>query len=196
MPKRVAIYTRVSTDSQTTENQRRELEAVAARSGWEIVGLFEDAGISGAKGRDQRPQFNALCKGATRREFEMVMAWSVDRLGRSLQDLVTFINELAAVGCDLYLHQQALDTSTPSGRAMFQMCGVFAEFERGMIRERVTAGLSRAKAQGKILGRPKAKTDVEDRIRALHDGGNGMGKLKIAKTLGIGVSVVQRVLAI
>lgn len=195
MPKRVAIYTRVSTDSQTTENQRRELGAVAARSGWEIVGLFEDAGISGAKGRDKRPQFDALCKGATRREFDLVMAWSVDRLGRSLQDLVAFINELSAVGCDLYLHQQALDTSTPSGRAMFQMCGVFAEFERGMIRERVTAGLNRAKAQGKTLGRPKANADVEDRIRTLHDGGNGMGKLKIAKTLGIGVSVVQRILA-
>lgn len=195
MPKRVAIYTRVSTDSQTTENQRRELEAVAARGGWDIVHVFEDAGISGAKGRDKRPQFDALCKGATRREFEMVLAWSVDRLGRSLQDLVAFSNELAAIGCDLYLHQQALDTSTPSGRAMFQMCGVFAEFERGMIRERVAAGLSRAKAQGKTLGRPKVCTPIEDRIRELHGGGTGMGKLKIAKTLGIGVSVVQRVLA-
>lgn len=194
MPKRVAIYTRVSTDTQTTENQRRELQAVAERSGWEVAGLFEDAGISGAKGRDKRPQFDALCKGATRREFDMVLAWSVDRLGRSLQDLVAFINELAAVGCDLYLHQQALDTSTPSGRAMFQMCGVFAEFERGMIRERVAAGLSRARAQGKTLGRPKINADTEARIRALHDGGLGMGKLKIAKTLGIGVSVVQRVL--
>ena len=194
MPKRVAIYTRVSTDSQTTENQRCELEAVAHHCKWEIVSVFEDAGISGAKGRDKRPQFDALCKGAIRRDFDMVMAWSVDRLGRSLQDLVTFMNELSAVGCDLYLHQQALDTSTPSGRAMFQMCGVFAEFERGMIRERVAAGLNRAKAQGKTLGRPKVNTDVEARIRALYDGGTGMGKLTIAKTLGIGVSVVQRVL--
>jgi DNA invertase Pin-like site-specific DNA recombinase len=194
MPKRVAIYTRVSTDSQTTENQRRELEAVAARCGWEVANVFEDAGVSGAKGRDKRPQFDALCNGATRREFDMVLAWSVDRLGRSLQDLVAFINEMAAVGCDLYLHQQALDTSTPSGRAMFQMCGVFAEFERGMIRERVAAGLSRARAQGKTLGRPKTSRDIEVRIRDLHDGGKGIGKLKIARTLGIGVSVVQRVL--
>ncbi|MCR6631398.1 MAG: recombinase family protein [Magnetospirillum sp.] len=193
MRKRVALYTRVSTSGQTTENQRRELEAVAARSGWDIVHVFEDSGISGAKGRDKRPQFDAVCKGATRREFDMVMAWSVDRLGRSLQDLVAFINELAAVGCDLYLHQQALDTSTPSGRAMFQMCGVFAEFERGMIRERVAAGLGRAKAQGKTLGRPKAGAEVEARIRKLH--GGGMGKLKIARTLGVGVSVVQRILA-
>jgi len=193
MSKRVAIYLRVSTDSQTTENQRRELEAVAERSGWQVVQVFEDAGVSGAKGRDKRPGFDALLKGATRRQFDMVVAWSVDRLGRSLQDLVGFMNELNAVGCDLYLHQQAVDTSTPSGRAMFQMCGVFAEFERGMIKERVNAGLSRAKAQGKTLGRPKTGGETEDRIREMH--GGGMGKVKIAKTLGVGVSLVQRVLA-
>src|SRR6201988_5020702 len=143
--KRVGIYIRVSTDGQTTENQRRELEAVAARSGWEIVGFYEDAGISGAKGRDKRPGFDRLLKDATARKINMIAAWSVDRLGRSLQDLVGFLNELQALGCNLYLHQQALDTSTPSGRAMFQMCGVFAEFERSMIRERVTAGLARAR---------------------------------------------------
>jgi DNA invertase Pin-like site-specific DNA recombinase len=193
--KRVAVYLRVSTDSQTTDNQRRELEAVAERSGWQVVQVFEDAGVSGAKGRDKRPGFDALCKAATRRQFDMVMAWSVDRLGRSLQDLVGFMSELNSVGVDLYLHQQAVDTSTPSGRAMFQMCGVFAEFERGMISERVNAGLSRAKAEGKVLGRPKSSGDVEGRIRELRDSGNGMGKVKIAKTLGIGVSVVQRVLA-
>lgn len=192
MTKRVAIYLRVSTDSQTTENQLRELEAVAERSGWLVVQVFEDAGVSGAKGRDKRPGFDALCKAATRRQIDMAMAWSVDRLGRSLQDLVSFMNELSAVGCDLYLHQQAVDTSTPSGRAMFQMCGVFAEFERGMIRERVNAGLKRARAQGKALGRPKASSKVEARIRDLR--ASGMGKVKIAKTLGVGVSLVQRVL--
>ncbi len=192
MTKRVALYLRVSTDSQTTDNQRRELEAVVGRMGWEIAGVFEDAGVSGAKGGDKRPQFDALCKAATRRQFDMIMAWSVDRLGRSLQDLVAFMNDLQASGCDLYLHQQALDTSTPSGRAMFQMCGVFAEFERGMIRERVKSGLERVKAQGKILGRPKAGADVEARIRALKAEGKGI--LKIAKEVGCGVSVVQRVL--
>jgi hypothetical protein len=122
--KRVGIYIRVSTDGQTTANQRRELEAVAARSGWEIVGIYEDAGISGAKGRDRRRGFDRLLKDATARKIDMVAAWSVDRLGRSLQHLLGFLNELQALGCDLYLHQQALDTSTPSGRAMFQMCGV------------------------------------------------------------------------
>jgi DNA invertase Pin-like site-specific DNA recombinase len=191
--KRVAIYLRVSTNGQTTENQRRELELVAKRSGWEVVSVYEDSGISGAKGRDQRPGYDALLKDATRRNFDMIAAWSVDRLGRSLQDLVGFLTELQSVGCDLYLHQQALDTSTPSGRAMFQMLGVFAEFERCMIRERVNAGLARAKERGTVLGRRRTRSAVEDRIRALR--AEGMGIIRIGKTLGIGTSVVQRVVA-
>src|SRR5215467_5816128 len=99
--KRVGIYLRVSTDGQTTENQRRELEAVAARSGWEIVEIYEDRGISGSKGRDQRPAFDRLLKDATARKINMIAAWSVDRLGRSLQHLVSFLGDLQAVGCDL-----------------------------------------------------------------------------------------------
>jgi len=192
MTKRVALYARVSTDGQTTDNQVRELEAVAERMQWEIVARHVDHGISGAKGRGKRPAFDALCKGATRREVDMIMAWSVDRLGRSLQDLIGFMSELQAVGCDIYLHQQALDTSTPAGRAMFQMCGVFAEFERGMIRERVNAGLARAKAQGKTLGRPKS--DREEAVRAALAAG-GKGIRKIASEVGVGVSVVQRIKA-
>ncbi|WP_342740576.1 recombinase family protein [Bradyrhizobium sp. B117] len=190
--KRVGIYLRVSTDSQTTENQRRELEAVAARSRWEVVGVYEDAGISGAKGRDKRPGFDQLLKDATARKVNMIATWSVDRLGRSLQDLVGFLTELHALKCDLYLHQQALDTSTPSGRAMFQMLGVFAEFERGMIRERVNAGLARARARGTKLGRRPVKASVEARIRELR--AEGMGILKIGRTVGVGTSVVQRVI--
>ena len=93
------------------------------------------------------------------------MAWSVDRLGRSLQDLVGFLSELHALSIDLFLHQQGLDTRTPSGKAMFQMMGVFAEFERAMIQERVRAGLARAKAEGKRLGRPKVDPEIEDAIR-------------------------------
>ena len=95
----------------------------------------------------------------------MVMAWSVDRLGRSLQDLVAFLCELHALGVDLFLHQQGLDTTTPAGKAMFQMMGVFAEFERAMIQERVRAGLRRAKAEGKQLGRPKIAAEVEAQSR-------------------------------
>jgi DNA invertase Pin-like site-specific DNA recombinase len=146
--KRVGIYLRVSTtNGQTTENQRRELEAVAKRSGWDVVEVVEDKGISGAKGRDKRPAFDRLLKAVTAREIDMVAAWSIDRLGRSMQHLVGFLGELQAVGCDLYLHQQALDSTTPSGRAMFHMCGVFAEFERAIMRERINAGLARAKAR-------------------------------------------------
>ena len=188
---RVAIYTRVSTDKQTTENQLRELNAWADRAGHEVVQVFEDAGVSGAKDRTGRPGFDAMLKAAVRREFDMIAAWSVDRLGRSLQDLVGFLEDLKGAKVDLYLHQQALDTSTPSGRALFQMLGVFAEFERAMIRERVAAGLERARAQGKRLGRPKVDKSTEVEIRKLHR--QGLGIRRIATTVGCGTSVVQRV---
>jgi DNA invertase Pin-like site-specific DNA recombinase len=155
------------------------------------VAEFVDHGISGAKGREQRPSFDAMLKAATRREFDLVAAWSVDRLGRSLQDLIGFLGELHALRVDLFLHQQGLDTSTPAGKAMFQMMGVFAEFERAMIRERVQAGLQRARAQGKQLGRPRVAEQREEQIRALRAG--GMGIRKVAREVGVGVSVVQRV---
>jgi len=190
-PKRVALYVRVSTDGQTTENQRRELVDVAGRHGWEIVETFTDKGISGAKGRDQRPGFDALCKGIARRDFDMVAAWSVDRLGRSLQDLVTFLGELHGKHVDLYLHQQGLDTSTPAGRAMFQMLGVFAEFERAMIRERVNAGIARARAQGKRLGRPPVAPMVADRVRRAK--AKGLSVRKIAAKYDLGLATVQRI---
>jgi len=143
--KRVALYARVSTENQTTDNQLIELRAVAERMGWLVVTEFVDQAISGAKGRDKRPAFDLLLKGATRREFDMVAAWSVDRLGRSLQHLVEFLSEIHSSGVDLYLHQQGINTGTPAGKALFQMCGVFAEFERAMIRERVVSGIARSK---------------------------------------------------
>jgi DNA invertase Pin-like site-specific DNA recombinase len=153
--KRAVLYLRVSTLDQTTANQERELRQVAERAGWQIVRVYKDRGISGAKGKDKRPEFDALHKAAARREFDVVMAWSVDRLGRSLQDLVGFLSEIHAAGVDLFLHQQGIDTTSPGGKAMFQMLGVFAEFERSIIQERVRAGLRRAKAEGKRLGRPR-----------------------------------------
>jgi DNA invertase Pin-like site-specific DNA recombinase len=190
--KLVALYARVSTDAQTTENQLLQLRAVAERHGWNIVAEFVDHGVSGAKGRQERQQFDALLRGVARREFDMIAAWSVDRLGRSLQDLLSFLLELQSKRVDLYLHQQALDTSTPMGKAMFQLCGVFAELERSIIQERVRAGLERARTKGKTLGRPRTDPKIEAKIRKL--AGKGMGKVKIARTLGIGVSVAQRVL--
>lgn len=143
--KRVAIYARVSTDGQSIDNQLAELQKVADHHGWTIVGEFVDHGVSGAKGRDKRPAFDKLLRGVTRRDFDLVMGWSVDRLGRSLQHLVGFQAEIQAKGVGLYLHQQGIDTTTPAGKAMFQMCGVFAEFERAMIhgsrKSRVSASI-------------------------------------------------------
>jgi DNA invertase Pin-like site-specific DNA recombinase len=189
--KRIAVYARVSTDAQTTDNQLRELRTVAGRADWQIVHEFVDHAVSGAKGREQRPAFDRMLKAAARREFDLIAAWSVDRLGRSLQHLVSLLEEIHARKIDLYLHQQGLDTTTPSGRALFQMCGVFAEFERAMIQERVKAGLARAKAQGKRLGRPPVPAPTVARVRAIRATGKGM--LSIAKELGIGVGTVQRI---
>lgn len=197
--KRVAIYSRVSTDKQTTDNQERELREIAERAGWEVVETYRDHGFSGAKGRDQRPAFDALCKDAVRRRFDVVMAWSVDRLGRSLQDLISFLSEIHGAKVDLFLHQQGIDTTTPAGKALFQMMGVFAEFERAMIRDRVNAGLARVKATGRTksgnpLGRPKIPTETEQEIRtALEAGGEGLQKL--ARRFGVGTGTVQRIKA-
>lgn len=190
-PRRVAIYVRVSTKEQTTEHQRRDLAEVAERAGWDVVKVYADEAVSGTKGRDKRPGFDALLRAVTRREVDMVAAWSVDRLGRSMKDLVGVLETIRDSGADLYLHKQALDTSTPSGRALFGMLSVFAEFEREIIVERVKAGLETAKARGKQIGRPKASEDTEERIRALRAG--GMGVRKVAREVGCGVSVVQRV---
>jgi DNA invertase Pin-like site-specific DNA recombinase len=166
--KKVAIYARVSTDSQTVENQLQELHAVAQRNGWIVVAVFTDEGISGAKGRDRRPGYDALLTGVARKDYEMIACWSVDRLGRSLPHLVAFLGDIQAKGVDLFLFQQGLDTSTPSGRAMFGMLGVFAEFERAMIRERIMSGLRRtSKKSGR---KPMADDRAEAIRRSLQDG--------------------------
>jgi DNA invertase Pin-like site-specific DNA recombinase len=165
--KRAVLYLRVSKHEQTIENQRIELERVAAAKGWKIVGVFKDEGISGSFGRGVRSQYDAMLKSGVRAQHDVVMAWDVSRLSRSLAELVATLDELHALGIDLYLHQQAIDTTTPAGKAMFQMCGVFAEFERGILSERVKVGLNRAREEGKHLGRPiklaNIKAILEDR---------------------------------
>lgn len=168
--KRAVIYLRVSKQEQNIENQRVELERVAAAKGWRIVGTFKDEGVSGAFGREVRAQYDAMLKQGVQAKYDVVLAWDVSRLSRSLSDLISTLDELQACGIDLYLHQQAVDTTTPSGKAMFQMCGVFAEFERGMLSERVRAGLNRAKAEGKVLGRPVKVANMKAIIKDREEG--------------------------
>ncbi len=178
-PRRAAVYARVSTDGQTTTNQIQELREVATRNGWTIVHEFVDRGISGAKGREHRPAFESLWQGVGRKDFDVVMVWAVDRLGRSLQHLVNFHTELHAKKVDLFIHRQGIDTTTPGGKALFGMLGIFAEFERSMIQERVKAGIKRVRKDnpGKLWGRRPleiAQPAVVEKIKALRSQGVSM----------------------
>jgi DNA invertase Pin-like site-specific DNA recombinase len=191
--RRAAIYARVSTTSQTVENQISELRQVANRNGWYVAVELTDSGISGAKGREQRPAFNDLIRRATRREFDIVMVWAIDRLGRSIQQLVEFMNELQWLGIDLYSHQQALNTATPAGRMVFSIFSALGEYERELIRERIIAGQRRARSQGIRIGRPsKMNEAVRTSVRLLRD--KGMSIREIAKRLEIGVGTVYSAL--
>jgi DNA invertase Pin-like site-specific DNA recombinase len=202
--KRAALYVRVSTDHQTVENQVSELRQVAGRRGWDVVEIYRDAGISGAKGRDKRPGLDAMLNDANRRKFDVVMSWAIDRLGRSLIDLLGTIQHLEAVGVDLYLEQQNIDTTTPTGKLLFQITGAFAECERSMIRQRVKAGLAPIKAKiargekftsksgivRRNLGRPGAEPDKVERAREELARGTGIGKT--ARLTGLGTGTVHR----
>jgi DNA invertase Pin-like site-specific DNA recombinase len=188
---RAAIYLRVSRDDQTTENQRLVLERVAGHRGWVIVQSYQDQGISGAKGRDQRLAFDAMLHDAARRRFDILLVWSIDRLGRSVLHVANALAELDAAGIRLYCDREGIDSSTPMGRAMIQMASVFGEQERSILRDRVIAGLERVRQQGKRLGRPKVAPKVENAIRMHLKAGNGI--LKVARMVGVGSGTVQRV---
>ena len=192
---RVAIYARVSTDGQSVSAQLAELRGVAGRRGWEIVQEYTDKGISGAKGRDQRPALDAMLKAATRADFELVATWAVDRFGRSLSQVALNMDELNSVGVDFYAHKQGMDTTTPWGKGMLQMAGVFASIERELIRERVRAGIKNAKAKGtktgKPFGRPRVGADIERMVRQLR--AQDWGVNRIARELGIGSGTVRRI---
>jgi DNA invertase Pin-like site-specific DNA recombinase len=189
MAKRAAIYVRVSTEDQTTDNQLIELQAIAARAGWDVVKIYQDAGVSGSKA--SRPGLDDMKKDATRRQFDVLMCWSIDRLGRSVHSVSGLMAELETLGVAQYYHQQNIDSSTPSGKAMVQMCLVFAEFEAGMISERVKAGMARARSQGKHVGRPWTSRHKIDAIKSAL--ASGKGKRKIASEMGVGVGTVLRV---
>jgi len=185
--KRAALYVRVSTDRQTVENQIARLTEIAMGRGWQIVQTFSDAGISGAKARNDRPGLDEMLR------FDVVMVWAIDRIGRSLIDLLGTIQHLEACRVDLYLEQQEIDTTTPSGKLMFQVTGAFAEFERAMIRQRIHAGLMRVVANGKTLGRPLNDPKALEKARQAL--GRGMGINKVARQVGLSNSTVARLKA-
>jgi len=180
MSSKIALFARVSTRGQELENQLAELTAACARKDWQVVRVFTDFGISGAKGRGARKGLDDLLKAVVRREIDQVCVWSIDRLGRSLRDLINVLDELRQKGCDLYVHKQAIDTNTPSGKMLFQMLAVFAEFEREIIRERIIAGQQRARAQGKRIGRRSVIDESLQaraaRLRSHGDSPRGLGK--------------------
>lgn len=192
MSRYVAIYIRTSTGHQHLQNQEQALRQVAERAGWNVVRVYADHAVSGTRRREARPAFQQMCRDAVRREFDTVAAWSVDRLGRSLSDLVTFLGDLETWGVNLFLLSQGVDTASPTGRALFAMLGIFAEFERSIIQERVRSGLHRARLQGKVLGRPKLPQEKTDAVvQALASG--RLSLRAVARTCRVGVSSVQRI---
>ena len=191
--KKVCLYSRTSHSDSNPLNQINELKEVANRNGWVIVKEYVDAGISGAKGRDKRPQFDAMLKSAMKKEFDVVMFWAVDRASRNLSHLVQMMNDLDSKNVGMYFHQQSIDTTTPSGKMMIQLSGVFAEFERSMTKERILASHARAKAEGKSIGRPSQINDaLITSINFMRE--KGVGIKKIAKELNIGVGTVYKVI--
>jgi len=187
----VAIYTRVSTVSQSCSNQEEELREIAARSGWEITAVYSDHAISGAKGRRDRPGLDQMLKDGIRKKFTTVMVSAIDRLGRSMPDLLNTLGELHAAGIDLYLKREAIDSASPVGRAQFQLLALFSEFERSLIRERVMAGLHRARAEGRKLGRPRMPEAKRQAIRASLEAREGSLR-QIATLHRVGLGTVQR----
>ena len=187
------LYARVSTkNGQSVQRQIDELKVVAKKSGWNITEILCDEGISGAKGRKDRPAFDKALKLITQRKADRLMVWSVDRLGRSLKDLVETMEEINAAGADLYIHTQALDTSTPAGRAMFGMLSIFSSFERELIRERVISGLEKARREGKRLGRKPIPPITKRKVIELR--ATGLSQQKIANKVGISTGKVCQIL--
>ena len=193
MPKRVCLYARVSKTSQSVERQISELEIVAARNGWEIVDRYIDHGISGATGRDQRHELDHMMKDSTKRKFDVVMVWSIDRLGRSLQNLIEILNDLNSKNIDLYMDQQSIDSTTPTGKLMFSLIGAFAEFEKSTIRDRVISGLANARKKGRIGGRPTNLTDeIQAKILEMKSAGASIRKIK--EECSVGTATIYKVL--
>ena len=191
--KKVVIYGRNSIATGNPENQLIELRNIAKKNDWVVIKEYVDVGISGNKSRHQRPQFDAMLNSAMRKDFDLVMFWSVDRASRNLTHLVQMMNDLDSKNIGMYFHQQSIDTSTPSGRAMIQMAGVFAEFERSMLRERILASHERAKLEGKSIGRPTTiSSGLIKSIKFMRS--KNIGIKKISRELGCGVGTIYKVM--
>ena len=188
--KSIAIYARVSTDKQTTDLQLNELRDFVKRSGWTIYQEFIDEGYSGSN--TKRPAFSEMMDQAKKRRFDTLVVWKLDRLGRSLKDLINTLDELGSLGIDFISYDNKLDTTTPSGRLVFNVIGAVAEFEKDIIRERVKAGLVAAKARGKRLGRPPISPHLSNQAKELRS--KGLSHRKIAKKLKISEGSVRNLL--
>jgi len=189
--KKVGCYYRVSTKNQTILNQKLELESLAERMGYEIVAEYKDEGISGAKNRDERPALNAMMKDAVRGKFEMILCYDLSRLGRNLEELIRIMNEMNSLNINLFFYREAINTDTSSGKLMFSMFGVLAQWEKSLISERIISGINRARTQGKKIGRPSTFNEgLMQAVRKMRE--KGMGIVAISRTLGIGVSSVYR----
>lgn len=193
--KTVAIYARVSTDKQTTDNQIQQLKEYVDRMGWLLVDSYVDQGKSGTKGKEARPEYARLNNDVLKRKFDIVLCWKLDRLTRSLKEMLLFSSSLSDKGIDLVVYEQQIDTTTAQGKLFFHMISAFCEFERDLIVERVNAGIARAKAHGTKSGKPHGRPAnlIHPEALVLKARAEGKGMLKIAKELGIGVGTVQRI---
>jgi len=187
---RAAIYARVSTLDQEPENQLLELRRYVEARGWTAV-EYVDKGVSGAK--DRRPALDLMLRDARRRKFDVLVCWRLDRLGRNLRHLILLLDELHAVGVGFVTLGEGIDTTSPSGRLVLHVLGAIAEFERERLRERVLAGLQRARAQGRRLGRPKR--ELPPAVAQFAQAGDSVSVREAAKRLGVSRSTAQRWLA-
>jgi DNA invertase Pin-like site-specific DNA recombinase len=183
---RVTIYARVSTKEQSCDMQMRDLRAYCAAHGLSIIREYIDIGQSGAK--DSRPELNELMADARKRKFEAILVWRFDRFARSTKHLLLALEEFRALGIQFISYQENIDTSSPLGQALFTIVSAVAQLERDLIRERVSAGLRNARANGKELGRPRRIVNADDLLRLKTEGAS---LREIAEVLGIGYGTVR-----
>ncbi|MCH2263155.1 MAG: recombinase family protein [Candidatus Thioglobus autotrophicus] len=187
----VAVYVRVSTSGQTTENQLIELSEVCERNKWHITNVYNET-VSGTKGVDERAELNRMMQDASRKQFSKVVVWSVDRVGRSMKHLVNVLSQLKDLGCDIYSYKQAIDTSTTMGSSFFHMVGIFAELENNMRAERQKIGIKRALSQGVKFGR-KDVIDEDKELAIVELRHKGKSIRYIANKIGISVGRTHQV---